>query len=298
MSGKPSLGRRITWRLEALAYDSLSLILKLFPFGAISSFGGALLRLIGPLTSKHAIARKGLTLAFPEKSDAAIKDLLKGQWENTGRTFAEFPIMHRVKAFADNDRVQVRGLKVFEAHKPAIFISGHFANWEVMATVLTQSGHPVRVTYRQINNPHIDKRVRQQRERYGTKFLVQKAGIKSGRELFDTLRGGESIAILNDQKFNGGLAVPFFGHDAMTAQGAVRLALKTGRPIVPMGVVREGAKFIVTYYPPLELSKTGTREQNLFSGVSQINRFMEDRVREHPEQWFWVHRRWPKEHYR
>ena len=84
----------------------------------------------------------------------------------------------------------------------------------------------------------------------------------------------------------------------MTAQGAVRLALKTGRPIVPMGVVREGAKFIVTYYPPLELSKTGTREQNLFSGVSQINRFMEDRVREHPEQWFWVHRRWPKEHYR
>ena len=140
MSGTPSFGRRLSWRLEALAYDSLSLTLKLFPFAVISGFGGALLRLIGPLTSKHAIARKGLTLAFPEKSGAEIKSLLRGQWENTGRTFAEFPIMHRVKAFADNERVQVRGLEVFEAHKPAIFISGHFANWEVMATVLTQSG--------------------------------------------------------------------------------------------------------------------------------------------------------------
>ena len=298
MSGKPSFTRRLSWRLEALAYDSLSLLLKLFPFGAISSFGGGLLRLIGPLTSKHTIARKGLRLAFPDKSEAEIKALLRGQWENTGRTFAEFPIMHRVKAFDDTDRVDVRGLEIFEANKPAIFISGHFANWEVMATVLTQSGHSVRVTYRQINNPHIDKRVREQRERYGTKFLVQKAGIKSGRELFDTLNNGESIAILNDQKFNGGLSVPFFGHEAMTAQGAVRLALKTGRPIVPMGVVRNGAKFIVTYYPPLELSKSGNRETDLFAGVTQINRFMEDRVKEHPDQWFWVHRRWPKEHYR
>ncbi len=298
MSGKPSLTRRLSWRLEALAYDCLSLILKLFPFAAISGFGGMLLRLIGPLTSKHAIARKGLTMAFPNKSEDEIKTLLRGQWENTGRTFAEFPIMHRVKAFADDDRVEVRGLEIFEVNKPAIFISGHFANWEVMATVLTQSGHPVRVTYRQINNPHIDKRVREQRERYGTKFLVQKAGVKSGRELFETLRNGESIAILNDQKFNGGLSVPFFGHEAMTAQGAVRLALKTNRPIVPMGVVRDGAKFIVTYYPPLELTKSGQREADLFAGVSQINRFMEDRVKEHPAQWFWVHRRWPKVHYR
>ncbi len=292
-----SWGQKLTWRLEALAYDSLSLLLKLFPFAAISAFGGGLLRLIGPLTSKHSIAKKGLLIAFPDKSEGEIKTLLKGQWENTGRTFAEFPIMHRVKAFENNDRVEIRGLDVFEAHKPAIFISGHFANWEVMATVLTQSGHPVRITYRQINNPHIDKRVREQRERYGTKFLVQKAGIKSGRELFDTLKNGESIAILNDQKFNGGLSVPFFDQNAMTAPGAVRLALKTGRPIVPMGIVREGARFIVTYYPPIELTKSGERKADMLAGVSQINRFMEDRVREHPEQWFWVHRRWPKEHY-
>ena len=64
-----------------------------------------------------------------------------------------------------------------------------------------------------------------------------------------------------------------------------------------MGIVREGARFIVTYYPPIELTKSGERKADMLAGVSQINRFMEDRVREHPEQWFWVHRRWPKEHY-
>jgi len=71
-----------------------------------------------------------------------------------------------------------------------------------MATVLTQSDRPVRITYRKINNPYIDARVRRQREKYGTKFLIQKSTHKGGRELLETLKKGESIAILNDQKFN------------------------------------------------------------------------------------------------
>ena len=125
-----------------------------------------------------------------------------------------------------------------------------------MATVLTQSGLPVRITYRKINNPYIDARVRKQRERYGTKFLVQKSGHKGGRELFEALNNGESIALLNDQKFNTGLSVPFFGEEVMTAQGATRLALKTGHPLLPMAVTRDGANFTVTFYDPIAVSYT------------------------------------------
>ena len=151
---------------------------------------------------------------------------------------------------------------------------------------------------RQINNPHIDARVIKQRESYGTKFLVQKATHKSGRELLTTLKNGESIAILNDQKFNTGLSIPFFGHDAMTAQGAVRLAIKTGRPLLPMVVVRDKAKFKVTFHKPIELVITGDRETDIRNGVIQITQFIEARIRENPAQWFWVHRRWPKEIYK
>jgi KDO2-lipid IV(A) lauroyltransferase len=84
----------------------------------------------------------------------------------------------------------------------------------------------------------------------------------------------------------------------MTAQGAVRLALKTGRPLLPMAVTRETSKFTVTFYPPIDLQKTGERTTDVLSGVTQINAFVEDRIRENPAQWFWVHRRWPKALYR
>ena len=76
--------QRVKWRLEAIAYDIISGFMRLFPIDVISGFGGWLLRQIGPLTSKHKIARKGLTLAFPEKSEAEIEQLLKEQWDNTG----------------------------------------------------------------------------------------------------------------------------------------------------------------------------------------------------------------------
>ena len=292
-----SFGHKLGWRLEALAYDVVGLILKLFPFNGISAFGGWLLRLIGPLTSKHHIAKTGLQIAFPDKSEAEIAQILKEQWDNTGRTFAEFPITHRIKAFEDG-RVTIKGLEILKANAPAIIVTGHFANWEIMATVLTQSGLPVRITYRKINNTYIDARVRKQRERYGTKFLVQKSGHKGGRELLEALKNGESVALLNDQKFNTGVSVPFFGQDAMTAQGATRLALKTGCPLLPMAVKRNGANFTVTFYDPIKLEDTGNREADVLNGVTQVTQFIETRIRKKPAQWFWVHRRWPKALYK
>lgn len=289
---------RFSHRLEAMGYDALTGLLRLLPFRFVSWLGGALLRLIGPLTSKQKIARTNLKIAFPDATEAEMKRLLRDQWDNTGRTFAEFALTDRIKAFEEDARVTVEGLEHFLDNAPAILISGHFANWEVMATVLTQSSEPVRVTYRKINNPLIDRRVREQREAYGTKFLVQKSTHRGGRELFEALRSGESIAIMNDQKFNTGLKLPFFGVDAMTAQGAVRLSLKTKRPILPMCVVRDGARFHVRFYPPLDWPKVGEREADVEAGVRAVTAFIEDRIRENPAQWFWVHRRWPRKHYK
>lgn len=285
-------------RIEAFAYDVITGLMRLLPFRFVSGLGGRLVRLIGPLTSKQHIVETGMRTAFPEKSDAEIKGLMREQWDNLGRTFAEFPLTDRLKPFEPNSRVTIKGLEHFEANQPAILISGHFANWEIMATVLTQSDHTVRITYRKVNNPLIDERVRKQREAYGTKFLIKKSTHAGGRELFQALKDGESIAILNDQKFNTGLEVPFFGEPAMTAPGAVRLALKTGHPLLPMIVTRQKSRFTVTFYPPIELKKTGEREADVMSGVKRVVAFTEDRIRENPAQWFWVHRRWPKALYR
>lgn len=294
---------KFSHRIEAFGYDMLTGLLRLLPFRFVSWLGGATLRLIGPMTSKHAIAKTNMRIAFPDVSNTQMKQYLREQWDNTGRTFAEFALTDRIRAFDEvsprnGTTVTVEGLNHFLNNAPGIMVSGHFANWEVMATVLTQSSEPVRVTYRKINNPLIDTRVREQREAYGTKFLVQKSTHRGGRELFQALRNGESIAIMNDQKFNTGLKLPFFGQDAMTAQGAVRLSLKTKRPILPMCVVRDGARFRVKFYPPLEWDRVGDRDADVEAGVRAVTTFIEDRIRENPAQWFWVHRRWPKSVYK
>lgn len=294
----PTTREKILWRIEAFFYDIVCLCLRPFSFAGISGAGGWLLRKIGPLTRKHHIAKTGLKIAFPDAADDQLKTWLRESWDNTGRTFAEFPITHRLKAFDKNSRIKVLGLDKFIDNGPVIIVTGHFANWEVMAAVLTQSGAPIRITYRKINNPYIDKRVREQRESYGTKFLVQKSTHKGGRELLEALKNGESVALLNDQKFNTGIEVPFFGEPAMTAQGATRLALKTGRPLLPMAVTRDGADFMVTFYDPIELKNTGQRDKDVRDGVIKVTEFIEDRIRETPGQWFWVHRRWPKDLYK
>ncbi len=294
--------KRLVWRIEALAYDAVCFLLIPFSFAQISGFGGWLLRKIGPLSSKHKIAKTGLRTAFPDASEEQIDLWLKQQWDNTGRTFAEFPIMHRLKVFGDNSPVTITGLehleKLRDTQSPAVIVTGHFANWEVMAAVLTRSRLRVQITYRKVNNPHINARVRKQREAYGTKLLVPKSGARGARQLLSALDGGESVALLNDQKFNEGIAVPFFGVDAMTAPGPTRLALKSGAPIVLLSITRDKARFHMTIDPPITLAPTGDKTRDIVNGVTMITQFTEDRIRENPGQWFWVHRRWPKPHYR
>lgn len=294
--------KKLIWRVEAFAYDVVCLFLKPFSFETISSFGGWLLRKIGPRSSKQEIVLKGLSLAFPDLGPDELKAIALKSWDNIGRTFAEFPIMDRITVFKKNSRVTVIGHETLQhfikAKQGAVIVTGHFANWEVMAAVLTQSGLPVRITYRKINNPYLDKRVRAQREAYGTKFLVQKSTHAGARVLLNALGKSESVAILNDQKFNEGIAIPFFGHDAMTATGATRLALKTGAPLIPISVTREKAEFTVTIHDEIKLENSGDREDDIEKGVRQIVTFTEDWIKQNPDQWFWVHRRWPKDLYK
>jgi len=101
-------------RFEALAYDVVTGLMRLLPFSFVSGLGACVVKLIGPRTSKQHIAETGLRTAFPKKSDAEIKNLLRAQWDNIGRTFAEFPLTHRLKPFEANSRVTIKGFEHFE----------------------------------------------------------------------------------------------------------------------------------------------------------------------------------------
>jgi KDO2-lipid IV(A) lauroyltransferase len=289
--------------MEVLGYDIVRLPLSILPLSWISALGGKFFQLVGPHTSKHHIAETGMRIAFPNADDDQIKAWLNESWNRTGRTFAEFPFLHRIKIFGKNSRVEIVGIEHFEnlkaSNQSAILISGHFSNWELMAAVISQSGLPNKVTYRPTNNPYFDKRIREERAAYGTKLMVAKSGARGAKELFEALKNGESIAFLNDQKFNEGLEIPFFGVGAMTLPAPTRLALKTGAPLIPMSIERKkGTHFRVVIHAPMEFENTGDRDADVTAGLVQINTFVEDRIRENPTDWFWVHRRWPKRLYK
>jgi KDO2-lipid IV(A) lauroyltransferase len=303
---KPSFGPRpswrqdLLWRLEALAYDLAAGLARIFPIDAVSDFGAWLIGRLGPMTSAARVVETNLRIAFPDASDAEIAALKAEQWRHLGRWFAEFPILDRI--IADPSRVEVVGAERLAAIRdgagPVVFISGHFSSFEIMPAVIVHSGVTCQITYRATNNPHVDARIRASRFRYGVRLFAPK-GTDGARELIRALTRGESVALMNDQKFNGGIAAPLFGVMAHTAPGPSTFALRFGVPIQPMSVERTGkARFRVVVHEPFRLEDTGDRDVDIEAGVRRINAFIEDRVRARPPEWFWVHKRWPNEVYK
>ena len=283
------------WRLEALGYDLLTALVRVAPTDLVSAIGGRLFRLLGPVTRAHRTARTNIRLAFPELSESEMRALLDAQWDNFGRYVAEFPIVDRLTPEAG--RVVVEGAErlqsIATSGRPVVFVSGHFANMEVMAAVIVRAGVDCDITYRAANNPYVDERIRRSRFRYGVRLLAPK-GKDGARDLLACLKEGQSVAMMNDQRYDAGVAAPFFGQLAPTQPAAVRLALRFGTYIQPMSIQRlRGARFRCVVHEPIEIEPGGDRTVDVARGVTAINAFMEARIRERPGEWWWLHRRWP-----
>jgi len=297
---RPSFAQDLAWRLEAFGFDAVGWLFGLMPIDVASWLGGAILRLIGPLSGAHKVAERNLRIAFPDMDEAERKRLLVAQWENLGRLTTEFQLMHKLTP--SSGRIEIVGGEKLRAvagsGKPAVLISGHFSNFEIMAAVIVHLGVKCDVTYRAANNPYIDRRIIETRKSYGVQMMAPKGGDGS-REVMRVMAKGESVALLNDQKFNQGVVAPFFGVPVTTAPGPTKFALKFGCPMIPMSVERIGrqARFRVTIWDDIAPQNTGDRTADILQGVLNVNAFVEARVRERPEEWFWTHKRWPKEVY-
>ncbi|MFN4040441.1 MAG: lysophospholipid acyltransferase family protein [Brevundimonas sp.] len=290
--------RDLGWRGEALAFRGLFALLRALGVERASNLGGALLRRLGPHTGTHRTVRRNLRIAFPEMDAVERERLAVDQWEQTGRTFAELAVMDHLTP--EGGRVEVVGMErlhaIRDSGRPVVFMSGHLANFEVMAAVIMAAGVPCQVTYRAANNPYVDALIRQSRERYGIRLFAPKGD--GTRELMAGMKRGDSIALLVDQKYNQGPEVEFFDQPVNASPGAARMALKFGTVMQPLSVVRlPGVRFRVTAHEPIFVPDTGDRAADVIAGVQAANRFVEDRVREVPVDWFWVHKRWPQSVY-
>lgn len=295
---KIPLGQDIVWRIEAAAISALFVLLRALGVERASAFGGWLLRALGPHVGTHKLVRRNLKIAFPDMPVAEREALAVEQWDQLGRTFAELAVMDKLTP--EGGRVDVVGIErlhaVRDSGRAVVLISGHLANFEVMAAVIMAAGVPCQVTYRAANNPYVDALIRQSRERYGIRLFAPKGD--GTRELMAGMKRGDSIALLVDQKYNQGPEVQFFDQPVNASPGAARLALRFGTIMQPLSVVRlPGVRFRVTAHEPIVVEDTGDKAGDVLRGIQAANTFVEDRVREHPVDWFWVHKRWPDKVY-
>lgn len=295
-------GRRALWRkflltpLEAALSNLVYYFFAVFPIDLASAVGGWLGRTVGPKLKVNRYAVQNLKRAFPEKAEAEIAGIVHAMWDNLGRVVAEYPHLQKLKLYEGGGRIEVVGAEnvdlLRDDGKPGIFFSAHIGNWELVSMTATQRGLPLTRIYRAPNNPLADRLIRRAR-RHITGELLQK-GAEGARRAIEIMRNGGHLGMMVDQKMNDGIAVPFFGRDAMTAPALARIALKFHCPVVPAKVERtHGAHFSISVLPPLELPATGDRQADVKAGMTLVNRIIEGWIRESPEQWLWVHRRWP-----
>lgn len=289
--------------LHRIEYGLALLLIALFRLigvDASSAIAGGFMRFVGPkLRSVSKRSESNMARIFSDWPEDKIKSATKDVWENLGRTAAEFAHLEKFRPFEEGGRVAVGGADrlslLVEKHQAAIFVSGHFANWEVMSIALQRAGVDYAVVYRAANNPLVDQLIINKRAQVMSRRQIPK-GKRGGKALIETLKSGRSLAMLVDQKLNDGISVPFMGREAMTAPAAARLALKFNLPVMPISIERlKGAHFKVSFREAIRFEPSGDTAADVLAFTAEINQAIENDIRARPGQWLWLHRRWPKQ---
>lgn len=289
----------------ALAKGLLAVFKKMGPVRA-SDFAGCASRFIGPLLPVSRIADKNLQLAMPELNATQRKRIVRGVWENLGRTVGELPHLSTLKENTHSGPgFEVVGAEYLEeqARKggPVLFMSGHIGNWEMLPPGVARHGTPFASFYRAAANPMIDQMIRSLRDAamQPTPTPLFAKGARGAREALAYVSKGGRLGMLVDQKMNDGVEASFFGRPAMTAPALAAMALRYRCPVIPGYVERLGsARLRIIVEAPLQLPDTGDKKQDLTLLVQMVNDRLEQWIRKKPESWLWLHRRWPKELYR
>ena len=270
----------------------------LLPVDRASRLGRRIMRFIGPRTHKNHQVLNNLGMMFPAKTAAERGEISRGIWGNFGATFAEYPHLDCIIHGQAEERIKVVGQEYLSpyihAGKAVIFATAHLANWEIPGSPIIRAGIPATAVYSPQQNPFIEAMMQRMRRAIRGRYVRKDMGI---RQLYRVLADGRALVILPDQRVERGKAVPFFGVDAETTDSPARLALKYHCDLVPVRIERlQDAHFQATFYPPLKVTGDArTIQEQALQMTRSLNALFESWIRERPQEWLCIKRRWPKQ---
>lgn len=246
---------------------------------------------------KHRkIAFQNLNIAFgDEKTETEIEMLAKAAFSNTVRMFFEYAWYYTHQPIDYDAHFRMIGTEhlknAIKKRKGVIVILAHLGNWELLTAFAPMTGLPATVVYRPIKSKAVNRFVIENRNRTGIEFFPLHGALDAVKE---ALAQGTIAGLLADQNsgHQRGVFVDFFGKKACTAKGPAKLAMGTGAPMIPIFLYREKTKFVLEIQPELPLVNTGNEQADIRHNTQVYTSAIETVVRRHPEQYFWLHRRW------
>jgi KDO2-lipid IV(A) lauroyltransferase len=287
--------------LGALAVGTLRTI-RAIDRKRMADFAGSVMRTLGPRLKEHRIGRANLAAAFPEKSPADIEAILHGVWDNLGRVAAEFAHIDRLEMLEPDPHdlgdmlytteVYDRFRHLRDDGRPALIFAAHLANWELPALVASKYRLDTTVLYRRPNIGAISDAII--RIRKGSMGTLVSTGLDAPLKLSRVLEAGGHVAMLVDQHYVNGVDVTFFGRRCKANPLIARLARHIECPIHGTRVVRlpDRHRFRIDLTDAIEPRRDAEGKIDVEGTMQVITSVVEGWVREHPEQWLWVHRRW------
>jgi len=287
----------IKYFFEFMSIISLFCIFRIIGLSNASYLGSIMGRVIGPLFRSKNIIKQNIKNGLGEVDKKRETEIINGMWSNIGRTFAEYVFLKDFKFNKTNfDHIKINGTnylnEIKNNNEPAIFYSGHFANFELMAMELDKFGIKCAAIYRPLNNFFLNPLMEYLRMKYVCPNQIPKGRIGM-REIISKVKDGYSIALMVDQRVSEGPRTLFFNKPAHTTTIPAQLALKYNCKLVPISLERkEDVNFEMTIHEPYKVKKTGNDEEDTKNITLKINQILEKMIVENPTQWIWSHNRW------
>src|SRR3954447_3299648 len=266
-----------------------------------ANFFGRAARMIGPRMRENRIGRANLTAAFPEKSPEEIETIIAGVWDNLGRVGAEFAHLDKIwdydEAHPEGSRIELppRTHELFQQlrrdGKPALIFASHLANWEMPALAAVAHKLDTAILYRRPNIAAADRIIQEMRQvKMGTLIA---AGRDAPLRLAEALRSGQHVAMLVDQYLTGGVEVTFFGRKTRGNPMLARLLRQVECPVHGVRIIRlPGNRFRAELSEEVKPVRDAAGQIDIQGTMQAVTSVIEGWIREYPDQWLWLHRRW------